>query len=97
MATWTNEEAPSNYGRDSSEELVKHKEKYNCVGPELFHIRGEQGTSLSPMWMARKHRHTYLSESFLVGAFAKKIYNHDSTSNLFQQKQSPNVVMKRFE
>ena len=85
MATWTNKEAPSNYGRDSLEELVKHKEKYNCAGPKLFHVRGEQGTSLSPMRMARKHTHTYLSESFSVDALAKKIYNHDSTSNLFQQ------------
>ena len=85
MATWTNKEAPSNYERDSLEELVKHKEKYNYVGPELFHVRGERGTSLSPMRMARKYRHIYLSESFSVGALAKKIYNHDSTSNLFQQ------------
>ena len=43
MATWTNEEAPLNYGRDSLEELVKHKEKYNCAGPELFHVQGERG------------------------------------------------------
>ena len=85
MATWTNTEASSNYGRDSLEELVNHKEKYNCVGPELFHVQGEQGASLSPMRMARKHRHTYLSESFSVGALARKIYNHDSTSKLFQQ------------
>ena len=28
MATWTNKDALSNYGRDSLEELVKHKEKY---------------------------------------------------------------------
>ena len=84
MATWTNEEALSNYGRDSLEELVKHKEKYNCASPELFHVQGERGTSLSPMKMARKHRHTYLSESFSVGALAKKIYHHDSPSNLFQ-------------
>ena len=97
MATWTNEEAPSNYGRDSLEELVKHKEKYNYVGPELFHVQREQGTSLSPVRMAWKHRHTYLSESFLVDALAKKIYNHDSTSNLFQQNRDPNVVMRQFE
>ena len=38
MATWTNEEASSNYGRDSLEELVKYKEKYNYVGPELFYV-----------------------------------------------------------
>ena len=38
MATWKNEEVPSNYGRVSLEELVKHKEKYNCAGPELFHV-----------------------------------------------------------
>ena len=97
MATWTNEEAPSNYGRDSEEEMVKHKEKYNCAGPELFHVRGKRGTSRSPMRMARKHRHTYLSESFSVGTLAKKIYRHDSTSNLFQQNRDPNGVKMRFE
>ena len=49
------------------------------------------------MRMAQKHMHTYLSEFFLIGALAKKIYNHNSTSNLFQQNQDPNVVMRRFE
>ena len=97
MATWTNKEAPSNYRRNSLEELVKHKEKYNCVGPELFHVRGERGTSLSLMRMAWKHRHTYVSESFSVGALTKKIYHHDSTSNLFQQNWDPNVMMMQFE
>ena len=76
---------------------MKHKEKYNCAGPKLFHVRGERGTSLSPMRMARKHRHTYLSESFSMGAVTKKIYHHDSTSNLFQQNWDPNIVMRRFE
>ena len=97
MATWTNEEVLSNYGRDSLEELVKHKEKYNYAGPELFHIQGERRTSLSAMRMAQKHRHTYLLESFSMGALAKKIYNHNSTSNLFQQNENPNVTMRRFE
>ena len=32
-----------------------------------------------------------------MGALAKKIYNHNSTSNLFQQNWDPNVVMRRFE
>ena len=32
-----------------------------------------------------------------MGALAKKIYNQDSTSNLFQQNRNPNVVMRRFE
>ena len=41
--------------------------------------------------------HTYLLESFSVGALAKKIYHHDSTSNLFQQNRDPNVVMRWFE
>ena len=49
------------------------------------------------MRVARKHRHTYHSKSFSVGALAKKIYNHDSTSNLFQQNHSPNVLMRQFE
>ena len=85
MASWSDKDAPSNYGRDTLEEMNKHKLKYNCAGPELFHVRGQRGTSLFPMRMAWKHRHTFLSESFSVSALAKKIYQKDSTSNLFYQ------------
>jgi hypothetical protein len=83
MALWGVEDAPSNYGRDSMDEMNKHKAKYNCAGLELFHVRGQRGTSTSPMRMARKHRHTFLSEFFSVGALAKKIYHKDSISPLF--------------
>ena len=47
--------------------------------------------------MAHKHKHTIYSESFSVGALAKKIYHHDSTSNLFQKTPNPNSTKVRFE
>ena len=72
-----NEEAPSNYGKESTEAVKKHKEKYYCTAPELFHVQGKQGTSQSPIRMAHKHKHKIYSESFSVGALAKKIYHHD--------------------
>ena len=97
MASWGDEDAPSNYGKDSVDEMNKHKAKYNCAGPELFHVRGQRGTSTSPMRMARKHRHTFLSESFSVGALAKKIYQKDSTSTLFHLNRDPNGLKMRFE
>jgi hypothetical protein len=97
MASWGDEDAPSNYGRDSVDDMKKHREKYNCAGPELFHVRGQRGTSTSPVRMARKHRHTYLSESFSVGVLAKKIYAKDAASPLFQLNSDPNGVMMRFE
>ena len=97
MSTWMNEEAPSNYGKESTEAVAKHKEKYYCAAPELFHVQGKRGTSQSPVRMARKHKHTIYSESFSVGALAKKIYHHDATSNLFQCTPDPNSTKVRFE
>ena len=47
--------------------------------------------------MARKHKHTLYSESFSVGFLAKKIYHHDSTSNLFQKPPDPNSTKVWFE
>ena len=91
MSTWMNEEAPSNYGKESTEAMAKQKEKYYCAAPELFHVQGKRGTS------QRKHKHTIYSESFSVGALAKKIYHHDSTSNLFQKTPNPNSTKVRFE
>jgi hypothetical protein len=79
------------------DEMKNYKAKYNCVGPELFHVRGQRGTSTSPVRMARKHRHTFLSESFSVGALAKKIYAKDSTSPLFQLNRDPNGLKMWFE
>ena len=38
MSTWMNEEAPSNYGKESTEAEAKHKEKYYYASPELFHV-----------------------------------------------------------
>lgn len=97
MASWGDEDAPSNYGTESVDEMNKHRAKYPCAGPELFHVRGQRGTSTSPMRMARKHRHSFLSESFSVGALARKIYQRDSTSTLFQSNRDPNGLKMRFE
>ena len=47
--------------------------------------------------MVRKHKHTIYSESFSIGALAKKIYHHDATSNLFQRTSNPNSAKVRFE
>ena len=63
---WMNEEAPSNYGKESTEAVAKHKEKYYCAAPELFHVQVKRGTSQSLVRMARKHKHTLYSESFSV-------------------------------
>ena len=92
-----NEEAPSNYGKESMEAEAKHKEKYYCAASELFHVQGKQGTSQSLVRMACKHKHILYSESFSIGALAKKIYHHDSTSNLFQKTPDPNSTKVRFE
>ena len=97
MSTWINEEAPSNYGKESTEAVETHKERYYCVAPKLFHVQGKKGTSQSPVRMAHKHKLTIYSESFFVGALAKKIYHHDGASNLFQQNRDPNNVKQRFE
>ena len=79
------------------DEMNKHKAKYPCVGPELFYVRGQRKTSTSPMRMARKHRYTFLLESFSVGVLAKKIYLKDSTSPSFQLQRDPNGLKMRFE
>ena len=71
------------------ETMEKYKEKYNCETPELFHVQGNKGTSQTPVRMAHKHKHTFLSKSFSIGALAKKIYHHDGASNLFQQNPDP--------
>ena len=97
MSTWMNEVASSNYGKESTEVVAKHKEKYYCAAPKLFYVQGKRGTSQSPVRMARKHKHTIYSESFSVGALAKKIYHHDSTSNLFQKTPDPNSTKVWFE
>ena len=68
MSTWVNEEAPSNYGKESTEAMEKYKEKYYCAALELSHIQGKRGTFQSPIRMARKHKHTFFSESFSIGA-----------------------------
>ena len=92
-----NEEALSNYGKESTEAVAKHKEKYYYATPKLFHVQRKRRTSQSPVRMARKHKHTIYSESFSIGALAKKIYHHDSTSNLFQKISDPNSTKVWFE
>ena len=83
MAIWIQEEAPSNYGKKAEEDLQKHRAKYYCAAPELFHVTRERGTPQSPMRMAMAYKHTIKSESYLVGMLAKKIYRMDATSTLF--------------
>ena len=83
MSMWINEDAPSNYGKESIEAMEKHKEKYNCAAQELFHVQGKRGTSQSLVKMARKYNTQFILESFSVGALAKRIYHHDKASNLF--------------
>ena len=97
MSTWMNEEAPSNYGKEFTEAVAKQKGKYYYAALELFHVQGKQGTSQSRVRMAHKHKHILYSESFSVGALAKKIYHHNSTSNLFQKTPNPNSTKVRFE
>ena len=97
MSTWMNEKAPSNYGKESMEAVAKHKEKYYCAAPRLFHIQGKRGTSQSLVQMACKYKYTLYSKSFSIGALAKKIYHHDSTSNLFQKTPDPNSTKVQFE
>ena len=41
MATWIQEEAPSNYGKKTKEDVQKHRAKYYCAAPKLFHVAGE--------------------------------------------------------
>ena len=97
MATWIQEEAPSNYGKKAEEDLRKHRAKYYCAAPELFHVTGERGTPQSPIRMAMAHKHTIKSESYSMGMLAKKIYRMDATSTLFQRNKDSNAIKVRFE
>ena len=97
MATWIQEEASSNYGKKTEEDVWKYRAKYYCATPELFHVIGEWGTPQSPMRMAMAHKHTIKSESYSVGMLAKKVYRMDATSTLFQQDKDSNAIKVRFE
>ena len=97
MATWIQEEAPSNYGKKAEEDLRKHRAKYYYAAPELLHVTRERGTPQSPIRMAMAHKHTIKSESYSVGMLAKKIYRMDATSTLFQQNKDSNAIKVRFE
>ena len=97
MATWIQEEAPSNYGKKTEKDVWKHRAKYYCVAPELFHMTREWETPQSPMRMAMAHKHTIKSESYSVGMLAKKVYRMDATSTLFQRNKDSNAVKVRFE
>ena len=88
MSTWVNEEASSNYGKESK--LWQGVQNYSTY-------KGRRGHPNFLVRMVRKHKHTFLSESFSVGALAKKIYHHDATSNLFQHSPDPNTANVRFE
>ena len=97
MATWIQEEAPSNYGKKAEEDLWKHRTKYYCAAPELFHVTEEWGTPQSPTQMAMAHKHTIKSESYSVGMLARKIYRMNATSTLFQRNKDSNAIKVRFE
>ena len=97
MATWIQEEAPSNYEKKNEEDLGKYRVKYYCTAPELFHVTREWGMLQSPMWMARAHKHTIKSESYSEEMLAKNIYKMDTTSTLFQQNRDANSVKVHFE
>ena len=84
-------------GRRPRKDLRKHRAKYYCVAPELFHVIGERGTPQSPMRMAMAHKHTIKSESYSVGMLAKKFYRMDATSTLFQRNKDSNAIKVRFE
>ena len=97
MATWIQEEAPSNYGKKNKEDLWKHRAKYYYAAPKLLYVTRDQGMPQSPMRMARAHKHTIKSESYSVGMLAKKIYKMDATSTLFQQNRDANSIKQCFE
>ena len=97
MATWIQEEAPSNYGKKAEEDLRKHRAKYYYAALESFHVTRERRTPQSPMQMAMAHKHTIKFESYSVGMLAKKIYRMDATSTLFQRNKNSNAIKVRFE
>ena len=97
MATWIQEESPSNYGKTNKEDLWKHRTKYYYAILKLFHMTREWRMPQSPMRMARAHKHTIKSESYSVGMLAKKIYKMDATSIIFQQNRDANSIKLRFE
>lgn len=97
LATWTGEVAPSLYGKPNDTELTEAKRKYNWVAPELFHLTGATGSATSPRRASRAHVCTALTDSFTTGLLAKKIYMHDTTSELFQKNRDPKSTVLRFE
>ena len=97
MASWDGEDKMSNYGRPSRAELDVYKGKYHHAAPELFHVYGKHGTPTSPKRMGIKHKHNHRSEAYAVGYLARKIYNRDCSSSLFQKNKDPSSLSKRFE
>ena len=47
MSMWVNEEASSNYGKESTEAMEKHKEKYYYATSKLFHVQGKRDIPIS--------------------------------------------------
>ena len=97
LATWTGEVAPSLYGKPNEAQLNEARRKYNWIAPELFHLTGEPGSATSPRRASKAHACTVLSDSYTVGRLAKKMYMHDSTSELFQKNRDPGSTRYRFE
>lgn len=97
MASWDGEDKMSNYGRPSNTELDAYRVKYRHAAPELFHVYGKSGTPTSPRRMGIKHKHNHRSEAYAVGYLARRIYNRDCSSSLFQKNKDPSSLSKRFE
>jgi hypothetical protein len=97
LATWTGEVAPSLYGKPNDAQLNDARMRYNWIAPELFHLTGEPGSATSPRRASKAHVCTVLSDSYTVGMLARKMYMHDSTSELFQKNRDAASTRHRFE
>lgn len=89
--------APSLYGKPNEKEFDEARRKYNWIAPELFHLIGEPGSATSPCRASRAHACTVLSDSYTVGMLARKMYMHDSTSELFQKNRDPGSTRYRIQ
>ena len=63
----------------------------------MFHLIGELGSAISSRRAGKVHACTVLSDSYIVGMLAKKMYIGDSTSELFQKNRDPTSTRYRFE
>ena len=85
------------YGKPNDTQLDEAKRQYNWIVPELFHLTRELGSATSPCRVGRAHACTVLSDSYIVGMLAKKMYMHDSIFKFFQKNRDPTSTHYRFE